>query len=96
MEPDFQPSQIFDIHEEYWKYCDDNSVRIVHFYEETSNRVNTPKMEDDQFLEDVINVISSLDEKEKVTEEKKEQPIVLDTPEKIFKHMATCLSNKTV
>ena len=94
MDPNFQPSQSFDMYEEYWKYCDNNSVRVVHFYEEP--RTDTPKMEDDQFLEDVINVISSLEEKEKQIEEKKEQTVVLDTPEKIFDHMFACLPNKTV
>lgn len=96
MEQEFQPSQVYDIHEEYWKYCDDKSVRIVHFYEESLPRALTPKNEDDHFLDNLIDVISDLEKNEKEDLDIKKQPIVLDTPEKIFNHMASVTNEKTV
>jgi hypothetical protein len=82
-------SQEFDIHRELWDFCDENSKRVIHFYDE-------PEKDEELDPNEVMDLMDHLDKIEKENQEKtkkkaevesKQESGSLDTSEEIFDHM---------
>lgn len=93
-------SQEFDIHRELWDYCDNNSKRQIHFYDDHLPS-NTPDYTEEQTNEAIfddpnqmIELMDSLhhDESRKIarkseTKDVQVEPPKLNTPENVYKYM---------